>query len=408
MAAAAPALGDSSRVLTLAGALKRAVAANPKLAIAEREIDMAAGRRQQAGAIPNPEVSFELDNALGSGDYRGLRSAETTLQLSQVIELGGKRRARVAAGTAEVNAAYFQRAAARLEVLSDTAVAFYGVLSAQRRIQIYDAHIAALGRITPLLQRRVEAGASSPAETARAQVAADLVRAERERARTTLAVARIELATLMGRTAPDFAHVAGDLGRIGRPPPFRTVQAALQSNPQLVRWTAVRAQRDAELLSARLKPVPDLRAGVAWRHYNETDDTAMRVGVSMSIPLWDQNLGGISEAQAARSKVDAEFAAARGALTLALGRAYETMAGAAREIELLRASALPQSRQAVDAVESGYAQGRFSLLELLDVQTTARETALRELEALVSFHTSLATVEGLSGVPLRFARETPR
>jgi cobalt-zinc-cadmium efflux system outer membrane protein len=186
------------------------------------------------------------------------------------------------------------------------------------------------------------------------------------------------------------------------------VQAALQSNPQLVRWTAVRAQRDAELLSARLKPVPDLRAGIAWRHYNETNDNAMRVGVSMNIPLWDQNLGGINEARAARGKVDAEFAAARSALTLALGRAYETMAGAAREIELLRSSALPQSRQAVETIESGYAQGRFTLLEVLDVQNTAREAALRELEALVSFHTSLATLEGLSGVPLRLARETSR
>jgi cobalt-zinc-cadmium efflux system outer membrane protein len=129
----------------------------------------------QAAAIPNPEISFELDNAFGTGDLRGLTSAETTLQLSQLIELGGKREARIAAGSAELEATRWERAALRLDIASDTANGFFEVLSEQRRIEIYDRQIAALDRLTPLLQRRVEAGASHPAEVARAQVAADLV-----------------------------------------------------------------------------------------------------------------------------------------------------------------------------------------------------------------------------------------
>ena len=31
-----------------------------------------AGLKVQAGALPNPDLSFELDNALGSGSYKGL------------------------------------------------------------------------------------------------------------------------------------------------------------------------------------------------------------------------------------------------------------------------------------------------------------------------------------------------
>jgi cobalt-zinc-cadmium efflux system outer membrane protein len=362
----------------------------------------------QSGAIPNPEVSFELDNAVGSGAYRGLRSAESTLQLSQLIELGGKREARVAAGSAEVDAAYWQLAAVRLEVWSDTAVAFYSVLAAQRRISIFDTQIAALQRLTPLLQRRVDAGASSPAEVARAQVAVDLVRADREKARTALAVARLELATLMGRSTPDFSQVVGTLAPRGRPPSFQTVQRAIDNNPQLIRFTALRAQRDAEFLLARLKPVPDLRAGVAWRHYRDTNDNAVRFGVSIPLPVWDQNLGGIAEARETRAKVDAEQAVARATLLLTLGRAYETLNGASREIDLLRTSALPNIRTAVEGMESGYAQGRYTLLELLDVQNSATEAAVRELDALLNFYTSLATIEGLTGAPLRLVGERSR
>ena len=57
-------------VLTLAGALSRALATNPRLTAAERDIGIATGRRIQAGAIPNPELSAELDDLLGSGRYR--------------------------------------------------------------------------------------------------------------------------------------------------------------------------------------------------------------------------------------------------------------------------------------------------------------------------------------------------
>ena len=381
---------------------------NPKLAAAGLNIGIATGKRIQAGAIPNPEVSFELDNAFGTGDYGGLRSAETSLQLSQLIELGGKRDARIAAGSAELESARWERAAIRLEILSDTAVAFFGVLGRQRRVQVYDAQIGALDRLTPLLQRRVDAGASSSGEIARAQVAADLVRAERERARTALAIARRELAILMGSNTVDFAFLVGDLERTGRPPAFPSVLRGLDNNPQLVRWTAIRAQRDAELLSARLKSIPDLKVGVAWRHFRDTNDDAVRLGVSIPIPVWDQNLGNITAAQAARAKVEAEQAASKAALILTLARAYDTLTGASREIELLRTSAIPNAQRAVDAIESGYSQGRFTLLEVLDAQSTAAQAALRELEALASFHTSVATIEGLTGVRLGLTRERGR
>lgn len=397
--------GAADAALTLTRALQRALAVNPRLTAAERDIGMASGRRIQAGAIPNPEVSFELDNAFGNGRFQGTRSAEATLLLGQLVELGGKRDARLAIGEAEVESATLQRAALRLEILSETATAFFNVLGAQRRMQILDTQIAALDRLTPLLQRRVDAGAASVAETARGQVAADLVKAERERARTLLAVHRRELAALMGMDQPDFGRAAGELAVIGTPPSFRTILGSLDANPQLMRWTAVRAQRDAELLAARLKPFPDVRVSAGWRHHRDTNDNAVRLGLSIPIPVFDRNQGGIVEAQEARARVNSERAAARAALILTLGRAYETMVGAANEVRLLRVSALQNSRVALEAIESGYAQGRFSLLELLDAQGTAAQASLREAEALINFHTAAAVLEGLTGVPLRLVRQ---
>ena len=397
-----------SQTLTLGAALQRALTASPRLTAAERDIGIARGQRIQAGALLNPELSYELDNSFGSGIYRGTKSADSTLQISQLFELFGKRDARIAAGQAGLEAVTIERKAVRLQILSETAIAFLSVLGLQRRIQILDDQVAAIDRLSPLLQRRIDAGASSPAETGRAEVASALVKADRERTKAALASARRELAILMGDTSPKFAAVSGRLDTTGRPPSFPAVIAAIDANPQLVRWNAVYAQRNAELLLARLKPYPDVRLAAGWRHFNETGDDAVRLTVTVPIPVFDQNQGNILSAQESLAKTRAEREANRNTLLVVAGRAYDSVQGSLRELSILRESAIPKARQASEAISEGYGQGRFTLLEVLDAQASVAQALLREQEALQNFHVAVATIEGLVGNPFVLARESAR
>lgn len=384
--------------LTLPQALQRAASANPRIAAADRTIGMADGRREQAGALPNPAMGFEVDNfAPGAGS--SVQGAETTLMLSQLIELGGKRDARVSAALGDYDSARWEREAARLELFSETAAGFVAALSAQQRIQLLDRHTAALEKLVPLMQRRVDAGASSPAEVSRVQVAVGFARLERERARTALTVARRELSVLMGLDQPDFTVVRGDFGRLVRPQPFVNLLQAIEDNPQLMRWTAVRARRDAELLSARLKAVPDVTASVGWRHYTDTSQNAIRLGVSIPIPVLDRNRGGIREAQEAAQKTESERAINRLTLISVVGKAHDSAGGALQEIELLRRSVLPAARSTLSTIEQGYVQGRFTVLEILDAHRSVADAELIEHDAIATFHTSMATIEGLTGTP---------
>jgi cobalt-zinc-cadmium efflux system outer membrane protein len=397
-----------SQTIALGTALQRALAASPRLTAAERDVGIATGQRIQAGALLNPELSYEQDNSFGSGIYRGTKSAETTLQISQLFELFGKREARIAAGQAGLEAATIERKAVRLQILSETAIAFLSVLGLQRRIQILDEQVAAIDRISPLLQRRVDAGAASPAETGRAEVASALVKVDRERTKAALASARRELAVLMGDTSAKFSAVLGRLDTTGRPPSFQAVIAAIDANPQLVRWNAVYAQRNAELLLARLKPYPDVRLSAGWRHYNETGDDAARLSVTVPIPVFDQNQGNILSAQESLAKTRAERESNRKTLLIIAGRAYDTVQGSLRELSVLRDLAIPKGRAASDAISEGYGQGRFTLLEVLDAQASLAQAQLREQEALQNFHVAVATIEGLVGNPFALARESAR
>jgi len=394
--------------ISLSQALQRALAASPRLTAAERDIGIATGQRIQAGALINPELSVELDNALGSGPYRGTRSAESTLQISQMFELWGKRDARIAAGQAGIDAATIERRAVRLQILSETAIAFLNVLGLQQRIQILDEQVASIDQLSPLLQRRVDAGASSPAETGRAEVASALVKADRERTKAALSSARRELAVLMGDTAPRFGAVTGRLDTTGRPPSFQDVVAAIDANPQLVRWSAIYAQRNAELLLARLLPYPDVRVSAGWRHHNDTNDDAVRLSLSVPIPVFDQNQGNILSAQESLAKTRAERETNRQTLIVVAGRAYDTLQGSLRELQILRELAIPKARAASDAISLGYGQGRFTLLEVLDAQASVAQARLREQEALQNFHVAVATIEGLVGNPFALAKGSAR
>ncbi|HEY4167125.1 MAG TPA: TolC family protein [Reyranella sp.] len=397
---ASPVAAQSNKAgsLTLPQALQRAASVSPRLTAADRTIGMSEGRRRQAGALPNPTLSFDVDNVAPGGSVPG-QPVETTLLLSQLIELGGKRDARVAAALGDYDAARLEREAARLELLSEVTIAFVDALAAQRRIALLDRHVAALDRLIPLMQRRVDAGASSPAEVTRVQAAVGFIQLERERSRLALAQARRTLAVLMGTDAPDFALAAGDFGRLSRPAPFDSIVRAIESNPQLMRWTAVRARRDAELLSARLKAVPDVTASVGWRRYGDTPENALRLGVSVPIPVLDQNRGGIREAQEAAQKTGAERAINRQTLIGIVGKAHDTASSALAQIDLLRRVILPAARRTLAVVEAGYDQGRFTALEILDAYQKVADAELMEHDALASLHTALATIEGLTGSP---------
>lgn len=395
---------SSSAPLTLPQAIQRALAANPRLTVADRDVGMAGGRQVQARALPNPQLSAQVDGAFGTNAYKGLDQAETTLQISQLIEMGGKREARMSAATADRSGMQWEREAVRLQVMAETAGAFVNVLAAQRRISILTAQVEERDALMPMLQRRIDAGASSAAEVSRARLAAELTRIDLDKAKVSLITARRELALQMGQSEPRFGAVSGNLLRVDAPPALQSVLRDAMANPQLTKFTATKAQRRAQVAAERARAVPDVTVGAGWRYYNDTRDSGVVLSLGIPIPIFDQNQGAILEAQENLLRAEAEEAVARNIIVSQTGRAYDGLKAAYEEVQRLRATAIPDARQTYEGIQTGYGEGRYTLLELLDGQSALSDTAMRELDALVAFHTSLATLEGLIGRPVHLSK----
>ncbi|MFH1498342.1 MAG: hypothetical protein ABII82_11000, partial [Verrucomicrobiota bacterium] len=89
LAVAAVRADDSA--LTLAEALSRATADNPRLAARAWSVRSAEALREQAGQRPLPTLDVSVENFAGTGPLGGFDSAEATVQASQVVERGDKR-----------------------------------------------------------------------------------------------------------------------------------------------------------------------------------------------------------------------------------------------------------------------------------------------------------------------------
>jgi cobalt-zinc-cadmium efflux system outer membrane protein len=145
------------------------------------------GTVQQAGLLPNPSLSLERVDT-----RRDTR--ETTLQLSQPLELGGKRAARVQAAERGRDSATAELAVKQAQIRADVIAAYFAVLAAQEQLRLAREADELAQRAAAATGRRVVAGKVSPVEETRARVAAASVQLELMRAASTLATARKRLA----------------------------------------------------------------------------------------------------------------------------------------------------------------------------------------------------------------------
>jgi len=100
--------------LTVDAAFAKVIASHPEL----RGFALRSEALEAEGAVASlrPEMSLGLsiENALGSGDYRGFDSAESTLTLAGLSERGGKREARRAMASGAAPMAKRLRAASAM------------------------------------------------------------------------------------------------------------------------------------------------------------------------------------------------------------------------------------------------------------------------------------------------------
>ena len=384
---AAAASAAAAPGLTLRAALAQALALSPELAVARREFEATEGAVLQGAARPNPELSWLVEDTRAA-------TRTTTVQLTQPIEWGGQRAARIGAAQRGRDIAAAQWAAARTDLRATVVVAFHEVLLAQAQFQLAGDAAELARRGTDAATKRVAAGKISPVEETRARVAEASVRLEAAQAGADLRLARQRLAATWGDATPRFDRVeatgagAGAVASAGDGaadalvvPTLDALALRLAASPSL-RRARLELQRRAALSDLeRARQTPDLTVSLGVKRDAQLGRQQAVIGVSMPLPLFDRNHGNVLEALRREDKARDELAVAENQLKTALMQAWGRLDSVVALVNTLRDDVLPGARSAYAAASRGFELGKFSLLDVLDAQRTLFQAQAQQLRA---------------------------
>lgn len=384
-----------AQTLTLDAALRTAFANNPDLAAAQWEIDIAQGGRQQAGLIPNPVASWDAEDT-----RRNART--TTVKLSQTLELGGKRDARIDLATQAQVAAALTLEQQRNSLRADVIDSYYGALRAQERLALAQRSLALAERGLVIAKGRVSAGKSSPVEATRAQVQLSEIRLEMNRAQVGLTDAYRRLAASTGSTAPDFDAVAAQKQAAPSLPPCAQLLARVEQTTQL-RLAELRIrQGEASVNLEKAQRIPDLDVSIGSQYDASTRERINLVGVSIPIPLFNRNQGNVlaanrraDQARDLRNAVELRLRAET-LQALALWRTANT------EVQTFNQQILPAAQSAVDSATRGFEMGKFNFLDVLDAQRTLIAARTQYLTATAQATDAWVRLERIYGDLVQF------
>lgn len=380
----------SAQTLTLESALQNAFAGNPDLAAAQWEIDIAQGGRQQAGLIPNPVASWDAEDTRRS-------TRTTTVKLSQTLELGGKRGARIEVASRAQDAAAQELEQRRNLLRAEVIDGFYGALWAQERLELAQRSMALAERGLVIANGRVTAGKASPVEATRAQVEVSQIRLERSRAEIGVSDAYRRLAAITGSATIGFERV--EAGAVNTPalPSATQLLARLESTVELRLAQLQIQQRDAGLGLEKAQRIPDLDISIGSQYDASVRERVNLVGVSMPIPLFNRNQGNVLAASRRADQARDLRNATELRLRTETRQALDLWATANSEVRAFNQVILPAAQSAVDSATRGFEMGKFNFLDVLDAQRTLIAARTQYLAALAQATDAWVRIERIYG-----------
>lgn len=387
--------------LTLQAAIGRALEHSPRLKSSEAGRASAQGERRQAGLWQNPEVGVQAENIAGQDAYRGFDSAEITYGVSQLIEIGGKRDARVTIADRSIDIADFDYQAARLDLIRDVTQAFIEAAAASEEVKLAKEQQNLSGDVLQSVTKRVDAAREPLIQKSKANVALATSRIALEKAQRDYSTALKVLANLMDDSGNVSKIDTRSFYEISPPLEASDVKTAMERNPDITRWKQSIAKSEAEWELEKANAVPDPRINAGVRDFRNTNSKAFVVGVSIPLPILNSNQGNIAKAGAEVTKVKVDQRVNELSLGSEFVKSLQAQQAAYTQALTLKDNVVPEAEQAFSLSRQGYQAGKFAYLEVLDAQRTLVDARLQYVEALKEYHIQRANVERLTAIHLQ-------
>lgn len=386
---------------TLAASIQRAVEVAPEMKTADAEIGKQQGKLEQAGAWPNPSVSIQVNNKLGIEDASGGYDV-TQLAISQPLPIARltHQRKQAEAGLAVAEA---QRRQQQLSLEHKVAQRFHALQLAEAKLQLAEERFQQAGRyqntgrkrtdndpliryLTPLERMRLDIVQQAAKQTV------DVAEGEYyEAAASFKALLEIPVETEL-KLAP--------LTLVAALSEFKVIQNILQDHPALEvdKQAVAFAQAGVAVAKAQRFDDPTLTL------YREKDFLAngredfTGIMLSVQVPLWNQNNGGVSQARYAVHQAKAELDLKQRELQTNLHKSYLHLEHLIKQAEHYQNKLLQPAQKVFTLTRKGFDAGELNILTLIDANNTYFDAQQRYFELLQEGWVELAEVRKSAGL----------
>ena len=399
--------------LTLREAVAIAVERNPAMVAARAGVDAAEGDRLAASRRPNPALSVD------SAGYPAFESArpgywggqEFTVRFDQELETAGRRRLRTEVAESGRASAQLGAQDRARQIGLDVRRAYLTAVLAQADRGVAQTSLEEIDRVIALNRARLQQGEISGAELRRLQVerlrfveyvfAADL---SMKNARSTLLALLnaprldqpLELTDGLKPSpaeGPDaLSAEPGDAAAA----PLLIVQA-LEARPDVLAARREQVQAETATRLQQALRTPNITVGGGYQNNFGSDGVVF--GVTLPLPFFNQNQGGIARADAERRAAEARADATATVVRLDVQRALNAVDTNRARVEYIEREYLKNAQESRDIVLESYRLGVADLIDFLDAQRAFRDTQRTYNRALFDQRVSLFELAAAVGRP---------
>ena len=370
---------------------------NRSLQASRDQVAAAAQGVRAAAAFPNPEVEYLSGQSTARAP--GVATGELrSLSLTQPLDFPWRRAPRIALAEAQLAGSEAEARGFEADVLARVRLRYFELLrrEAEMRNARDDARVTE--GVRSRIALRVESGEAPRFELIKAEAEAMNAQKIAQGAAFRVAQARQLLRQAIGVELPQEFALKGHLKDVPALDTETVLHAQLETHsPDLARarTEVVRAERQLAVERAARSPSVALRA----TRDEDAELRSSRLGVLVTIPLWDRRGAQVKEAELQLSRSRHLLDAQGFALSQSLRVAVQQYEIAQTQILALESGIVRQAENALKVAEAAYRFGERGFIEVLDAQRVFRAARSELIAARYELAAAWVEIERLRALP---------
>jgi cobalt-zinc-cadmium efflux system outer membrane protein len=411
---------QAAPLIDLNQAFALAEAYNPKILSAQTTLMQAKANIGIAKEIPNPQLVANY--GFGATTYV-LGNPQQAL-LTQTLEVGGKRKARTHLAQSQLALAESQLNDLRQDIRSQVRQAYIDLLAAKETSKTLANQSNLLKSLLDIAKKRFEAGAAPESDVVQASLSYNQLIPLQASADGRIRQARIQLNTLVGKKLPanydindqeassskDMLHIRIQKNQLAPTLELPALDALTQSAFGQ-RYDFQAALQQVEVARKRVKVteslrIPDLQVGSGYAFLYAPHNTMPHFNqgvfftLGTNLPIYHNQKSELQRDRSAAQQAELQVIELKRQIENEVETAFAALQTAMVNVHLYEDKLLPQAEDLSQLAKMSYEVGKTGLPNVILAQQTAQQIRAGYLDAVISYHRSIADLEKALGGPL--------